>query len=73
MSYQQKIITANSPEALNSKIKEAISDGWKCIGSHTAMRLHAQLRYSGSQHMDTLHKAEYAQTIRKEEARSAEN
>jgi len=63
---EYKIISANSPSDLNTKIKKHIEEGWKPVGSHTAVQLHAQLRYSGRQHMDTHHKAEYAQTMRKD-------
>jgi hypothetical protein len=62
---KQKLITARSPSSLNEKIKQAEADGWEAIGSHTAVQLHAQLKYAGKQHMETEHKAEYAQTIRK--------
>lgn len=62
---EQKILTSPSPEGLNAKIKKYLEEGWKPVGSHTAMQLHAQLRYAGKQHMDTMHKAEYAQTVRK--------
>lgn len=65
MASEQKIITAGTPEGLNAKIKKYQEEGWECVGSHTAVQLHAQLRYSGKQHMDTLHKAEYAQSIRR--------
>jgi len=62
---EQKIITSSSPEGLNAKIKKYIEEGWVPVGSHTAMTLHSQLRYAGTQHMDTQHKAEYAQTMKK--------
>lgn len=65
MEANQKIIVAYTPSGLSEKIRLAEADGWEAIGSHTAVQLHAQLRYSGSQHMETEHKAEYAQTIRK--------
>lgn len=63
---QQKIIESSSPSGLNAKIKKYIEEGWEPIGSHTATQIRAQLRYSGKQHMDTIHAAEYAQTIRKD-------
>lgn len=66
MKYQQKIITANDPSVLNALIKNYLELGWEAVGSHTALQLHAQLRYAGNQHMETEHKAEYAQTIKKE-------
>jgi hypothetical protein len=62
---EQKIIVANSPHDLNKKIEDHVKEGWKCVGSHTAIQLHAQLRYAGNQHKDTVHSAEYAQTMKK--------
>jgi hypothetical protein len=59
-----KILTAGSPERLNSLLEDHITDGWEPIGSHSVVVIHAQNRYSGSQHMDTLYKTEYSITIR---------
>ena len=59
-----KILTAGSPERLNSLLEDHIADGWEPIGSHSVAVIHSQNRYSGTQHMDTLHKLEYAITIR---------
>lgn len=65
MASEQKIIAAGTPEALNAKIKKYQKEGWECVGGHTAIQLHAQLRYAGTQHMDTLHKTEYAQSMKR--------
>jgi hypothetical protein len=62
---QTKIIYSSSPEGLNSKIAEMNSDGWVAIGSHSAVVSHSQNRYSGQQHMDTIHKTEYSITMQK--------
>lgn len=59
-----KILTAGSPERLNSMIEEYITQGWEPIGSHSVVVIHSQNRYSGTQHMDTIHKLEYAITMR---------
>jgi len=59
-----KIISASSPEGLNSKIQDMIAEGWEPIGSHSVVNLHSQNRYSGMQLMDTLHKAEYSITMK---------
>jgi hypothetical protein len=66
MASEQRILTAGTPEGLNAKIKKYLEEGWECVGGHTGLALHSQLRYAGSQHMDTIHKAEYAQTIKKD-------
>lgn len=58
-----KILTASSPDRLNSLMEDHITQGWEPIGSHSVVVIHAQNRYSGSQHMDTLYKTEYSITI----------
>lgn len=64
MKMKIKIISASSPESLNSKIETMIADGWEPIGSHSAVNIHSQNRYAGTQHMDTIHKTEYSITMR---------
>jgi hypothetical protein len=64
MNYE--IVTAGSPNELNRKINECISEGWKPVGGHQAVLIHSQNRYSGTQHMDTRHEVEYSQTMVKE-------
>lgn len=59
-----KIITASSITALNNKIEELIAEGWETIGQHTAIVVHSQNRYRGTQHMDTLHETEYSITMK---------
>jgi hypothetical protein len=61
MKYQ--IVSGDSPHELTSKINKLITDGWKPIGSHQVVITREQNRYSGSQHMDTINKAEYTQTM----------
>jgi hypothetical protein len=61
MKYQ--IVTSDSPHELTTKINKLIADGWKPIGSHQVVITREQNRYSGSQHMDTIYKAEYTQTM----------
>ena len=51
-----KIISASSPEGLNSKVQDMIAEGWEPMGSHSAVNTHSQNRYAGTQHMDTIHK-----------------
>ena len=62
---EQKIITTNSPERLNSKIKEMIDEGWEPIGSHQVVTIHQQPRYRGNQLGDVQYTQEYSQTMRK--------
>jgi Domain of unknown function (DUF1737) len=61
-----KILTASSPEGLTSKVKEYIIEGWKPLGGHSAVEIHRQNRYAGQQHMDTIVKVEYSQSMIKE-------
>jgi hypothetical protein len=60
-----KIITASSSTTLNKKIEEMSADGWEPIGSHSAVVVHSQNRYTGSQHMDTINETEYSITMQK--------
>lgn len=59
-----KLITASSSNSLEKQINEMIAEGWEPIGSHSAIVIHSQNRYAGSQHMDTIHETEYAITMR---------
>ena len=63
---EQKIITSPSPDALNSKMKELITEGWKPIGSHGVVITHSQNRFRGKDIADTIHKSEYSQTMKKD-------
>jgi hypothetical protein len=65
MKMLTKIIYASSPEGLNSKMEDMSAEGWLPIGSHSVVTTHSQNRYSGSQHMDTIHKTEYSITMQK--------
>lgn len=60
-----KIICESSAIRLNQEIEKLIADGWEPVGSHSVVVIHSQLRYSGAQHMDTLHEAEYSITMQK--------
>lgn len=46
-------------------IQEMSAEGWEPIGSHSAVVVHSQNRYAGTQHMDTIHETEYSITMRK--------
>jgi hypothetical protein len=63
---EYKIIYSSSPEGLVKKVEELIKERWKPIGGHSVVEQHRQNRYSGSQHMDTIIKVEYSQTMIKE-------
>ena len=43
-----------------------MEEGWKPIGGHSVVETHRQNRYSGQQHMDTIIKVEYSQSLIKE-------
>ena len=58
-----KIITASSTHSLNKQISDMITEGWEPVGSHSVTTIHSQNRFSGTQHMDTLHESEYAMTM----------
>jgi hypothetical protein len=58
-----KIVSASSPEGLSNTINLLIGEGWQPVGAHQVVIIHEQKRYSGMQHMDTIHKTEYSQTM----------
>lgn len=59
-----KIISGGSPDSLNLLLEDYITKGWEPVGTHSVVVLHSQNRYSGTQHMDTIHKSEYSITMR---------
>ena len=58
-----KIISATSPQQLTEQVNDLMEEGWKPLGSHFVVETHRQNRYRGQQHIDTLIKHEYSQTI----------
>ena len=58
-----KVVSSSSPEGLTIVVNKHIADGWEPAGSHHVVVHHSQNRYSGSQHMDTRHQADYSQTL----------
>lgn len=62
---EQKIITSHTASGLNEQIKKMIAEGWEPVGGHSVVQVHAQNRYTGMQHKDTIYDSEYSQTMRK--------
>jgi len=60
---EYKVLCESSVEGLNKKVNELIEKGWEIRGSHQVVVIHKQNRFSGQQHMDTLIKVEYTQTM----------
>lgn len=65
-----KIISASSPEELTKQVNDLMEKGWKPVGNHLVVETHRQNRYRGQQHIDTLIKSEYSQTLIKYESDS---
>jgi len=63
MEDKYKIVSASNPTSLGAKVRDLAQIGWKPVGSHQAVTIHAQNRYAGKQHMDTTYKQEYTQTL----------
>ena len=61
---KNKVITSRSAEGLNGKVTELIGQGWFPVGGHKVVESNHQLRFSGSQHHDTIITLEYSQTMR---------
>ena len=62
-TIEYKVVASSSPEGLSLAVTNMIAQGWEPIGSHQVVMHHSQNRYSGSQHMDTRHQADYSQTM----------
>lgn len=60
------VITSNHAEGLTSMVKKWMKNGWKPLGGHSVVETHRQNRYAGTQHMDTIIKVEYSQTMVRE-------
>ena len=60
---EYKIVYAPSPEGLVGKVNEEMKNGWTPIGGHQVSEQHRQNRFSGTQHMDTIIKQEYSQSL----------
>ena len=58
-----KVVTAKTAIGLNSTVNSLMKEGWKPKGSHSVVTTHAQNRYAGKQHMDTVYEVEYSQTM----------
>ena len=65
MEDNYRIITSSSPNGLVAQVRDLAQLGWKPVGGHQAVTIHAQNRYAGKQHMDTTYKIEYTQTIKR--------
>lgn len=61
-----KIVSSSSPEGLENKVNELISEGFTPTGGVNVNIIRQQNRYSGSQHMDTINSLEYVQSLVKE-------
>lgn len=60
---EYKVITSSHASGLTEQVNKAIAEGWEVEGSHKVVAIHEQNRYAGSQHMDTVIKSEYSQTL----------
>ena len=65
-----RILTATSADALEDQVTQLIinpddpmDDSWQPHGPLIVERLHAQNRYSGSSHMDTLYDLRFIQAM----------
>lgn len=63
---EMKIVTAKTANMLTNTVNNLINVGWKRVGSHHVVTTHAQNRYAGKQHMDTVFEVEYSQTMVRE-------
>lgn len=62
-TMKYKIVSSSSPEGLSNTINLLIGEGWQPVGAHQVVVVHEQNRFRGDQHMDTIYKTEYSQTM----------
>ena len=62
-----KILTDSSASGLNVKVQDMLEIGWKVKGGHKVVEKHHQPKYAGSQHMQTVIRSEYSQTLIKKD------
>lgn len=63
---QYKILTDTNASELNVKVQDMLEIGWTPVGGHKVVEKHHQPKYAGSQHMQTVIRSEYSQTLIKE-------
>lgn len=70
---EHKIVYSTSIRGLNSTVSDMIKEGWFPVGGHQAVLIHQTLRYSGSQHKDTVSDIEYSQSMQRNAIPSADD
>jgi hypothetical protein len=58
-----RVVHSSSPEGLEKKVNELISEGFTPTGGVNVNIIRQQNRYSGTQHMDTINSLEYVQSL----------
>jgi len=64
---EYKVIVSSSPQGLTEKVNEHVVDGYTPTGGVIVNIIQSQNRFRGSQHVDTINKLEYVQSIVKNE------
>jgi hypothetical protein len=58
---QYKIVTSKSASGLTEKTNTLLSEGWQVENrSYNVVETHHQMRFSGTQHKDTIIEREYS-------------
>ena len=58
---EYKIVASHTASGLTEKTNTLISDGWQVErGSYNVVETHHQMRFSGTQHKDTIIEREYS-------------
>ena len=65
MEYE--IVYSSSPEGLVKKVRSLIEEGFVPTGGVIVNIIQSQNRFRGSQHVDTINKLEYVQSVIKNE------
>ena len=64
---EYKVVYSSSPEGLQTKVNTLIKEGFTPSGGVHVNVIHQQNRFRGSQHVDTINKLEYVQSVIKNE------
>ena len=63
---EYKVLSSSSPQGLTEKVNGHVAEGYTPTGGVIVNIIQSQNRFRGSQHVDTINKLEYVQSVIKE-------
>ena len=64
---EYKVLSSSSPQGLTEKVNDHVAEGYTPTGGVIVNIIQSQNRFRGSQHVDTINKLEYVQSVIKNE------